>query len=157
MTTYDDAVSPSLAPHHHQQPQQQPSSPWHSPIPYMFGGLAAMLGLIAFALLILACSYWKVSDGGRNDLDEGRDPQEKGSSLDVEKPVVMLEQKVVVIMAGELLPTYIATPVCAKAVCRGAPAAEGEAGGKRAASDGDGEKKDASSHSHVVIDVEDGS
>ncbi|KAE8710356.1 Protein GLUTAMINE DUMPER 1 [Hibiscus syriacus] len=36
-------------------------SPWHSPVPYLFGGLAAMLGLIAFALLILACSYWKLS------------------------------------------------------------------------------------------------
>lgn len=31
-------------------------SAWHSPVPYLFGGLAAMLGLIAFALLILACS-----------------------------------------------------------------------------------------------------
>uniref|UniRef100_J3MGF3 Uncharacterized protein n=1 Tax=Oryza brachyantha TaxID=4533 RepID=J3MGF3_ORYBR len=44
-----------------------PHSPWQSPVPYLFGGLAAMLGLIAFALLILACSYWKLSgylDGG---------------------------------------------------------------------------------------------
>ncbi|EMS45822.1 hypothetical protein TRIUR3_28536 [Triticum urartu] len=38
-----------------------PHSPWQSPVPYLFGGLAAMLGLIAFALLILACSYWKLS------------------------------------------------------------------------------------------------
>ncbi|KAL4197360.1 hypothetical protein AMTRI_Chr04g187940 [Amborella trichopoda] len=37
-------------------------SPWHSPVPYLFGGLAAMLGLIAFALLILACSFWKLSE-----------------------------------------------------------------------------------------------
>lgn len=29
-------------------------STWHSPVPYLFGGLAAVLGLIAFALLILA-------------------------------------------------------------------------------------------------------
>ncbi|GKC32097.1 glutamine dumper 2-like protein [Tanacetum coccineum] len=35
-------------------------SPWHSPVPYLFGGLAAMMGLIAFALLVLACSYWKL-------------------------------------------------------------------------------------------------
>ena len=40
-------------------PAQRP--PWHSPVPYLFGSLAAMLGLIAFALLILGCSYWKLS------------------------------------------------------------------------------------------------
>lgn len=36
-------------------------SPWQSPVPYLFGGLAAMLGLITLALLILACSYWKLN------------------------------------------------------------------------------------------------
>ncbi|KAL6567841.1 hypothetical protein OROGR_001509 [Orobanche gracilis] len=46
-------------------------SQWHSPVPYLFGGLAAMLGLIAFALLILACSYWKLS-GARCIRESGR-------------------------------------------------------------------------------------
>nr|GFA24245.1 protein glutamine dumper 2-like [Tanacetum cinerariifolium] len=48
-------------------------SPWHSPVPYLFGGLAAMLGLIAFALLILACSYWKISPARERDLEAGED------------------------------------------------------------------------------------
>ncbi|XBI13304.1 hypothetical protein VPH35_140054 [Triticum aestivum] len=41
-----------------------PHSPWQLPVPYLFGGLEAMLGLVAFTLLILACSYWKLSSGG---------------------------------------------------------------------------------------------
>ncbi|KAL0453572.1 UNVERIFIED_CONTAM: protein GLUTAMINE DUMPER 3 [Sesamum latifolium] len=53
-------------------PTAAPRSPWHSPVPYLFGGLAAMLGLIAFALLILACSYWKLS-GYLENREEGRE------------------------------------------------------------------------------------
>ncbi|XVE98706.1 hypothetical protein REPUB_Repub03eG0131000 [Reevesia pubescens] len=92
-----------------------PHSPWHSPVPYLFGGLAAMLGLIAFALLILACSYWKLSgylengEGGEGDRDletgEGKgDDTQKGGA-----PV--MEQKFLVIMAGEVKPTFLATPI----------------------------------------------
>ena len=32
---------------------------WHWPVPLHFDSLAAMLLLVAFALLILTCSYWK--------------------------------------------------------------------------------------------------
>ncbi|KAK3130972.1 hypothetical protein QOZ80_6BG0500400 [Eleusine coracana subsp. coracana] len=35
-----------------------PHSPWQSPVPYLFGGLAAMLGLIAFAF-----SSWPAPTG----------------------------------------------------------------------------------------------
>ncbi|KAI4316431.1 hypothetical protein L6164_024410 [Bauhinia variegata] len=91
-------------------------SPWHSPVPYLFGGLAAMLGLIAFALLILACSYWKLSGSLRNengDRDlEGGDGQKDGDSANKES-VKVYEEKILVIMAGDVKPTYLATPVCA--------------------------------------------
>uniref|UniRef100_A0A6V7QRM9 Uncharacterized protein n=1 Tax=Ananas comosus var. bracteatus TaxID=296719 RepID=A0A6V7QRM9_ANACO len=50
------AISDALPP----PPLSVPQSVWHSPVSFLFGGLAAMLGLIAFALLILACSYWKL-------------------------------------------------------------------------------------------------
>ncbi|PPS09329.1 hypothetical protein GOBAR_AA11312 [Gossypium barbadense] len=60
VNTVETAAMPSMSP----PAMGQPRSPWHSPVPYLFGGLAAMLGLIAFALLILACSYWRLS--GRN-------------------------------------------------------------------------------------------
>ncbi|XP_027332311.1 protein GLUTAMINE DUMPER 3 [Abrus precatorius] len=90
---------------------QQPHSPWHSPVPYLFGGLAAMLGLIAFALLILACSYWKLSgylDGNgesERDLEAG-----EGKNEQDQKPQTAYEEKILVIMAGQEKPTFLATP-----------------------------------------------
>lgn len=95
-------------------------SPWHSPVPYLFGGLAAMLGLIAFALLILACSYWKLSgylergdgDGGAGE----EDPESGGAKGGVEAAAVAVvyEEKYLVIMAGEEKPTFLATPATSK-------------------------------------------
>lgn len=95
-----------------------PHSPWHSPVPYLFGGLAAMLGLIAFALLILACSYWRLSgylDGDENqsrDLEAGDGKPDKTAV----KPVA-LPEKFLVIMAGDVKPTYLATPVGKSCTC----------------------------------------
>ncbi|KAJ4823778.1 hypothetical protein Tsubulata_012095 [Turnera subulata] len=92
-------------------------SPWHSPVPYLFGGLAAMLGLIAFALLILACSYWKLSgylenDGGERDLEAGEGGEKNGTAG--EKQAVAYEPKLLVIMAGEAKPTFLATPMSSR-------------------------------------------
>ncbi|XP_045083153.1 protein GLUTAMINE DUMPER 3 isoform X1 [Aegilops tauschii subsp. strangulata] len=92
-------------------------SAWHSPVPYLFGGLAAMLGLIAFALLILACSYWKLS--GYLEGSAGRGDAE-GSATDGAKPVASdlapaaWEEKVLVVMAGDVEPTYLATPMSSR-------------------------------------------
>ncbi|CAI9772311.1 unnamed protein product [Fraxinus pennsylvanica] len=90
-------------------------SPWHSPAPYLFGGLATMLGLIAFALWVLACSYWKLSgrmntaegQGGEGDMEAGDDKNGGGA---VKRPLPVLEEKIVVIMAGDEKPTFLATP-----------------------------------------------
>lgn len=73
-----------------------------------------MLGLIAFALLILACSYWRLS--GQLDDSEGRRDLESGEEKEGEsgKSVKVYEEKILVIMAGEEKPTFLATPVCAK-------------------------------------------
>lgn len=91
-------------------------SPWHSPVPYLFGGLAAMLGLIAFALLILACSYWKLS--GYLESGEGtaeRDLEAGGDdAVGDSKPKPVLEEKFLVIMAGHEKPTYLATPLSSR-------------------------------------------
>ncbi|KAE8718774.1 Protein GLUTAMINE DUMPER 3 [Hibiscus syriacus] len=100
------ASTPSAAPH----------STWHSPVPYLFGGLAAMLGLIAFALLLLACSYWKLSgylgnegEGDNRDLEEGQGKGDESSEKGGAAAVV--EQKFLVIMAGQVKPTFLATPI----------------------------------------------
>ncbi|PIA28566.1 hypothetical protein AQUCO_06800015v1 [Aquilegia coerulea] len=94
-----------------------PHSPWHSPVPYLFGGLAAMLGLIAFALLILACSYWKLSGNFDNEEESERDLEngdEKNGDGAMKAPPVY-EEKIVVIMAGDCKPTYLATPMSSRA------------------------------------------
>ncbi|CAI9094762.1 OLC1v1030553C1 [Oldenlandia corymbosa var. corymbosa] len=99
-------------------------SPWHSPVPYLFGGLAAMLGLIAFALLLLACSYWRLS-AANSASEENRDiEQGEGGAAGDEKPhnpaavkvMPIFEEKIVVIMAGDIKPTFLATPISNKAI-----------------------------------------
>lgn len=116
-------------------------SPWQSPVPYLFGGLAAMLGLIAFALLILACSYWKLSGYLDAGAESGRDGQggdaaggEKGSASGAARPAAEFQEHVVVIMAGDERPTFLAKPATSRAaveveLASAAPAASGTAGG----------------------------
>ncbi|KAL8488792.1 hypothetical protein ACS0TY_024451 [Phlomoides rotata] len=97
-------------------PSTVPRSPWHSPVPYLFGGLAAMLGLIAFALLILACSYWKLSGYLENDAErdlEAGDADSGDGGAKVAPPV--MEEKFLVIMAGQQKPTFLATPMTSRA------------------------------------------
>ncbi|KAJ9173120.1 hypothetical protein P3X46_016286 [Hevea brasiliensis] len=75
---------------------------WHSPIPYLFGSLALMLMIIAVSLIILACSYCK-HHSARN---EGENPRKSIGISGLEA-----EPKIVVIMAGDKRPRYLATPV----------------------------------------------
>lgn len=113
---------------------------WKSTVPiYLFGGLAAMLGLIAFALLILACSYWKLS-GYRNSGDtagEGK-PDDGGAT---EKGGEVVLNSVLVIMAGDQKPTFLATatPV---ATSRASSIGGGSSGiGADSSGDGDGRRE----------------
>uniref|UniRef100_A0A1J3FD41 Protein GLUTAMINE DUMPER 2 n=1 Tax=Noccaea caerulescens TaxID=107243 RepID=A0A1J3FD41_NOCCA len=85
-----------------------PHSPWHSPVPYLFGGLAAMLALIAFALLILACSYLKLTGSAQRDLEAGDDAKPDGDTH--KDKLTVMPEKFLVIMAGDVTPTYLATP-----------------------------------------------
>ncbi|NP_001151217.1 GDU1 [Zea mays] len=102
-------------------------SAWHSPVPYLFGGLAAMLGLIAFALLILACSYWKLSgylEGGAGEGGSGAGAGgDKPAASDLPPPV--WEEKILVIMAGDVKPTYLATPMSSRASSFGDRSSQG--------------------------------
>ncbi|KAG2691314.1 hypothetical protein I3843_08G004300 [Carya illinoinensis] len=97
---------------------------WNSPVPYLFGGLAAMLGLIALALLILACSYWRLAGQldererrSETDLESGGEGKDTSDSES--KVPKVYEEKILVIMAGDEKPTFLATPVCAKAATCG--------------------------------------
>ncbi|KAL3747918.1 protein GLUTAMINE DUMPER 1-like [Eucalyptus grandis] len=97
-------------------PTASQQSPCHSPMPYLFVSLAAMLGLIGFTLLILACSYRRLSgslsstQGDEENGGEARTVDREGYS----KAVKVHEEKIAVIMAGEERPTFLATPVCGR-------------------------------------------
>ncbi|KAL2928943.1 Protein GLUTAMINE DUMPER 4 [Bienertia sinuspersici] len=107
-------------PHHHLPPPPTASvTGWKSPVPYLFGGLAAMLGLIAFALLILACSYWKLSghqNSGEDSGDFSGDGKPKDAGNDNTTP---FQSSILVIMAGEEKPTFLATPASSRATSFG--------------------------------------
>jgi hypothetical protein len=111
-------------------PGSSASTAWQSPVPYyLFGGLAATLGLIALSLLALACSHWKLSvsggsllpAGGPDDDGGGLERQDGGGKAAGERR----RERVLVIMAGDEMPTFLATP----ALGRGLDDARGGVGG----------------------------
>ncbi|PIN02448.1 hypothetical protein CDL12_25044 [Handroanthus impetiginosus] len=83
---------------------------WNSPVPYLFSGFAVMLGLIAVALILLACSY-----------KQGPSYNQSSSEEKSEKRVHVLqpemEPRVAVIMAGETIPTHLAKPAAVTQRC----------------------------------------
>ncbi|KAF5958466.1 hypothetical protein HYC85_005691 [Camellia sinensis] len=81
---------------------------WNSPIPYLFSGLAVMLGLIAFALVILACSYKKSSSPSSSSSSSSNSSTHAGEKP--VRPLPEMEPKIVVIMAGDENPTTGASP-----------------------------------------------
>ena len=84
-------------------------SNWRSPIPYIFSGLALMLGLVAVALLILACSYRKTSSSNSTSSGGGEDGKPTSRGID-DIEAAESEPRILVIMAGEKTPTYLANP-----------------------------------------------
>jgi hypothetical protein len=81
---------------------------WRWPVPLLFGGVTTLMALVALALLILACSYWKTMDSQSNGQSLNASAelgvQTEISGEDFE------EEKVVVIMAGQQNPTFLARP-----------------------------------------------
>ncbi|XVE78625.1 hypothetical protein DITRI_Ditri13aG0161300 [Diplodiscus trichospermus] len=82
---------------------------WKSPIPFLFGSLAIVLLLIIVSLVMLLCSYRK-SSGSPPEGSEEKSAKDSISAIDA-------EPKIVVIMAGNNKPTYLATPVTSS-VCQ---------------------------------------
>ncbi|KAG6660038.1 protein GLUTAMINE DUMPER 2-like [Carya illinoinensis] len=85
-------------------------NPWKSPVPYLYGGLALMIVLIAGALVILVCSHQEPASN-RSSGREGETPALMPTNNDVTVQQLDAEPKIVVIMAGDDKPTYIAKPV----------------------------------------------
>lgn len=83
---------------------------WNSPIPYLFGGIALTLLLIITALIFLACSNRKPRRSASNS-----PPQDQDQNTNIHTPEITaadLQPKIVVIMAGNDTPTFLATPCC---------------------------------------------
>ena len=72
---------------------------WNSPIPYLFGGLAIAMGLIAAALIYLVCCNRKTFSIAA---DHRAEEKEKSPSQ------VDGESRVVVVMAADGLPSFLA-------------------------------------------------
>ncbi|XWS75597.1 hypothetical protein CRYUN_Cryun01aG0104500 [Craigia yunnanensis] len=82
---------------------------WKSPIPFLFGSLAIVLLLIVVSLVMLVCSYRTSSANSPEDTEE-KSAENIISVLDA-------EPEIVVIMAGNNKPTYLATRVTSS-ICR---------------------------------------
>lgn len=80
---------------------------WKSPIPYLFGGLALMLILISVALVILVCNYKKRG----SSLQSSNSDEEMKQGMSMNVVMVNSEPEVLVIMAGEVKPTFLAKPI----------------------------------------------
>ncbi|GMI68142.1 glutamine dumper 4 [Hibiscus trionum] len=75
---------------------------WNSPLPYLFGGLAIVFGIIGIALLFLACSPRRSRPEFLNAKEEKNNETNRASAS--------IEPKVVVIMAGDDQPRFVAKP-----------------------------------------------
>ena len=91
-----------------------------SPLVYLFGGIAVILALIIVALIILACSQrrWRLAANGSGDIENGGDDQKVAKAVYYGGEGADATPKIVVIMAGDELPTYLATPAGATGVSK---------------------------------------
>lgn len=105
---------------------QSAYSVWHTPVPYIFGGVGAVISFVGFALFILACSHCKKSRGYSEEtnlrLGHSRESNigSYGQSTEIVKNITTScsndDEKVVVIMAGDTTPSVIAKPISASAI-----------------------------------------
>eukprot|EP01018_Ginkgo_biloba_P039820 Gb_14130 [translate_table: standard] len=87
-------------------------SGWQSAIPILMGGVAAMLGVIAFASLILVCSWCSL-----NRHIEGNNEAHAGVSEEFREKEKLgcndMGNCAMVVMAGDEKPTFLAKPMTA--------------------------------------------
>jgi len=92
-----------------------------TPALFLVGGLVSMFAMIAFGLILLACSYLKEFYGS-NSQENNRSGQSNQSSIVYggnnetmenimsSKRLDEKQKRVAVIMAGDVTPTFIANP-----------------------------------------------
>ncbi|XP_051199277.1 protein GLUTAMINE DUMPER 6-like [Lolium perenne] len=77
---------------------------WRTPTPYLLLGFALMMGLMAVALLILLCTRPKPSGSSRRG-----SASEEASARGATMAPLDREPKVIVIMPGDHMPSFIAS------------------------------------------------
>ncbi|KAL9689205.1 hypothetical protein QQ045_033639 [Rhodiola kirilowii] len=84
---------------------------WNSPTPFVFAGLAVILGIIAVALFVLSCLQFR----GDSQQDSRKDESlAAGKTAGVDEDVQM---HIIVIMPGEDEPRHLAKPSTATFLC----------------------------------------
>ncbi|KHN07004.1 hypothetical protein glysoja_023187 [Glycine soja] len=137
-TTTSTTIAPTTTTSSLTTSPSQHSSTWHSLVLYLFGGLATMLDLIAFALLshhviinnksFSALLHMALSgsvplqneENAERDLESVVGGEKQGDSANKES-VTVYEEKILVIMAGDEKPTFLATPKASSFVPHGVP------------------------------------
>ncbi|XP_051197827.1 protein GLUTAMINE DUMPER 6-like [Lolium perenne] len=83
---------------------------WRTPTPYIFLGFALMMGLIAVALFMLVCTRRKPSTGvGASRRGSCATEEASASARGATISPLDREPKIVVIMAGDDMPSFIAS------------------------------------------------
>jgi hypothetical protein len=124
--------SPMVVPAYGATGGVQPPPFWSTPTPYLFIGFAVVMGLIAVALAVLLCSRRRE---GRRDEEDMIVPAGM-MSVRVLAPLDRESPKVVVVMAGDDAPSFLAsaTPLAfaskvqrSYCQCHGGPKLDGAA------------------------------
>lgn len=84
-------------------PQRFDTPVWKTPAPYILGAAGSVIALIVFAFFLLVCSCWRDS---RSPSEENNVIAGNGTESTIECGEI--NETVVVIMAGEEKPTFIA-------------------------------------------------
>ncbi|KAJ1428128.1 hypothetical protein SESBI_09128 [Sesbania bispinosa] len=87
---------------------------WNSPVPYLFGGIALVFGVVGIAALILIWSRRNKSIPAADSFYDAKD-----TSVEVATTKIDDEAKILVIVAGENHPTHLAKPSFEAALCSG--------------------------------------
>lgn len=91
----------------------------NSPVPYLLAGVGVMLVLIAFALIVLTWSYLKerTPEGQENNRSVLGDGRKNERTKDVSyNSDAQDDLRIIVIMAGDEKPTFIAKPAPVAAI-----------------------------------------
>lgn len=86
--------------------------------PYMMAGLAAMVLVLCLSMAVLVCCYWRILAAGAARMQGGHEDQAATSASATENatPAIGTKlrdeewSKVVVIMAGDNTPSFLALP-----------------------------------------------